>query len=140
MHLLKGTFVLKIVAFACAIATYFYIHNEMYRLKPAVTDPSYKLIKLTAKTLPLKARLASEPPEGYQIAADEVTTKPDHVIVIGPEALLNEAYTAETAIIDISESTGTVTKRIPLESVAGTHLTGEPYLVEVTIPIRKIKE
>ena len=53
---------------------------------------------------------------------------------------MEEADTAETALVDVSENTKTVTKKIPLESVAGIHLAGEPYSVEVTIPIEKAAE
>jgi hypothetical protein len=59
------------------------------------------------------------------------------VIVIGPEALLEEADTAETALVDVSENTKSVTKKIPLESVSGIHLAGEPYIIEATVPIEK---
>ncbi len=140
MKLLKGTFVLKIAALACAVVTYFYIYNELYRAQTRVADPSYKLIKLTAKTLPLKVRFASEPPAGYKLLVDQVKTNPARVTVIGPEALLEEAFNAETALIDLSENTATVVKKIPIESVAGIHLAGEPHLVEVTVPIQKLEE
>ena len=93
--------------------------------------------KRTAKKLPVKARLATAPPEGHQVLMDQIAAVPAQVIVIGPEALLEEAETAETALIDVSENTRTVTKKIPLESVAGIHLAGEPYQVEVTVPIEK---
>jgi YbbR domain-containing protein len=139
MKLLKGSFLLKTLALFSAIVMYVFIHNEMYNIRTTGTDPSYKLLKLTAKSLPLKVRLGTEPPEGYQIVEDQVAATPSHVIVIGPEALLEEAGSAETALIDVSESTKTVTKRIPLESVAGTHLTGAPYTVEVVVPIRKVE-
>lgn len=139
MKLLKGSFFLKALALLSAIVTYVFIHNELYNIRNTATDPSYKLFKLTAKSLPLKVRLGTEPPEGYQIIEDQVIANPSRVIVIGPEALLEEAGSAETALIDVSESTKTVNKRIPLESVAGTHLTGAPYIIEVVVPIRKIE-
>ena len=59
--------------------------------------------------------------------------------MVGPEALLEEASSAETALVDMSENTKTSVKKIPLESVAGIHLSGEPYLVDVTVPIEKIE-
>ncbi len=139
MKLLQGSFFLKIAALVFAIISYTYIRNEIRHTEKKVSDPSYKLIKLTAKSLPLKLRLDSSPPEGYRILEDKVMTQPTHVIVIGPEALLEEAYTAETRILDVSESTKTVVKKIPLENVAGISLSGEPYLVEVTVPIEKIE-
>lgn len=140
MKLLKGTLILKIAALICAVATYFYIYNELSNeAQSRGSDPSYKLIKLTAKSLPLKERFAAEPPAGYKLLMDGVKILPAKVTVIGPEALLDEAFSAETALIDLSENTTTVTKRIPIESVAGIHLAGEPYLVEVTVPIQKIE-
>ncbi len=140
MKLLKGTFVLKIAALVCAVATYFYIHNELDRARSQSPDPSYKLFKFTAKSLPVKVRFASEPPAGYKLLMDQVKTNPAQVTVIGPEALLNDALNAETALIDLSENTTTVVKRIPLESVAGVHLAGESDRVEVTVPIQKLEE
>ena len=133
------SWVLKVSSLFLAVGTYFYIHNEMYQIEKKVPDPSYKLIKLTAKKLPLKVRLATVPPEGYRILMDQVSSNPPQVIVVGPEALLEEASTAETALIDVSESTKTFTRKIALESVAGIHLSGDPYLVEVTVPIEKVE-
>ena len=139
MNLLKGSFFLKVLALISALIAYFYIHNEVYNVKESVTDPSYKLIKLTAKKLPLKVRLATEPPDGYQIVEQGVVASPTQVIVIGPEALLEDAQSAETALVDVSENTHTATKKIPLESVSGIHLAGEPFLVDVTVPVKKIE-
>jgi len=143
MNLLKGTAFLKIAALVVAVMAYFYIHGEIENTekeKKVVSDPSYKLIKLTAKNLPVKVRLESPAPEGYRILEDQVSTTPSQVIVIGPEALLEEARTAETAIVDVSNNTRTATKKIPLESVAGVHLSGQPYLVDVKVPIEKLPE
>ena len=139
MKLLKGTLILKSLSLVMALATYFYIHHNIETAeKKTTTDPSYRLIKLTAKSLPIKARLETQPPDGYRILEIGVTVSPAQVMVVGPEALLDEALTAETSIVDISESTKTVTKRIPLESVSGIHLTGQPYMIEVAVPIEKI--
>lgn len=140
MNLLKGSWVLKALAVLAAVLTYYLIHHEMNNLRKGVSDPSYKLIKLTAEHLPVKVRLATTPPEGYRILADQVVSSPARVIVIGPEALLSEASSAETALVDVSESTKTFSKELPLESVAGVHLGGKPYLVRVTVPIEKSEE
>lgn len=139
MNLLKGSWVLKVLALVFALLTYFYIHNEIENSARTAPDPSYKLIKLTAKNLPVKVRLATTPPEGYRIVDDQVTTVPKEVIVVGPEALLEEASNAETALVDVSEFTKTASKKIPLESVAGIHLTDNSYLVDVVVPIEKIE-
>ncbi len=139
MNLLKGSFFLKLAALIAAIATYFYIHHEIdIAEKKNTTDSSYRLLKLTAKNLSVKPRLETVPPDGYRIMADRVTVSPAMVLVVGPEALLDDAMTAETSIVDISENTKTVTKRIPLESVAGIHLTGQSQMIDVTVPIEKI--
>ena len=141
MNLLKGSFLLKLAALAVALLIYFYIHHEItVTEKTNATDASYKLIKLTAKTLPVKVRLETTPPDGYRILEDQVTVSPTQVTVIGPEALLENALTAETAIVDVSENTKTVNKRIPLESVAGIPVAGQSTTLEVTVPIEKIPE
>ena len=139
--MLRGSIFLKIFALAAAVTTYYYIHNEIKSAeKKEVSDPSYELIKLTAKSLKVNVRLETAAPEGYRVLENKVSTKPAMAIVVGPEALLERALSAETAIVDIGESTRTVVRKIPLESVAGIHLTGEPYYVEVTIPIEKIEK
>ena len=142
MNLLKGSWVLKLAALVSAVLTYLYINGEITttETEKKVSDPSYKLIKLTAKNLPVKVRLATAPPDGYRILADQVSTQPSRVVVVGPEALLEEASIAETALIDISENTKTTTKKIPLESIAGIPLAGTPYLVDVTVPLEKLEE
>ncbi len=142
MKLLKGTFLLKVIALVFAVLGYFYIHNEIRNaeMEKGATDSSYKLLKLTAKTLPVKLRLETSPPDGYRIVDSKVSTDPSRVTVIGPEALLDESSVAETAILDTSENTKTLVKRIPLESVGGIHITGDPYFIEVTVPIEKIAE
>ncbi len=139
MKLLKGTFFLKFAALLMAIATYFYIHREIETTeKKSTTDASYRLIKLTAKNLPVKVRLETQPPDGYRIIEDRVLVSPAEVMVIGPEALLETASAAETTLVDISESKRTVVKKVPLESVAGNHLTGRPHMIEVTVPIEAV--
>ena len=139
MNLLKGSWLLKLAALIAALVGYFYIHSEITNTeKNNATDASYKLIKLTAKALSVKVRLETLPPEGYRIVEDQVTVSPTQVTVIGPEALLEDALTAETAIVDVSESTKTVTKKIPIETVAGIFVTGQSTTVEVTVPIEKI--
>jgi YbbR domain-containing protein len=142
MNMLKGSFLLKVTALLAAVMTYFYIRNEIASQERSNTsaDASYKLIKLTAKVLPVKVRLETTPPDGYRILEDEVTVNPAQVTVIGPEALLETAWTAETAIVDISENTRTVNKRMPIESVAGIHIAGQATTVEVTVPIEKLPE
>ena len=140
MNLLKGSAFLKIMALAAAIPAYFYIRNEIAHTEQKnISDPSYKLIKLTAKSLSVKVRLETSPPEGYRILDDRVAISPDHIVVIGPEALLESAQTAETAIVDVSETTKTINKKIPIESVAGIHLAGQSYTVDVTVPVEKIE-
>ena len=143
MNMLRGPFFLKVSAVLFAVITYFFIHNEIRngeKEKKTLSDPSYKLIKLTAKRLPVNVRLASSPPEGFRILTQGVTTQPSHVLVVGPEALLEGAQSANTALIDVSETAKTVVKRIPLESVAGIPLSGDPTVVEVTVPIEKIED
>ncbi|OIO39191.1 MAG: hypothetical protein AUJ72_01215 [Candidatus Omnitrophica bacterium CG1_02_46_14] len=140
MNLLKGSLVLKIAALIAALLTYFYITQEINNAdkEKKISDPSYKLIKLTAKKLPVKVRLATAPPDGYKLLADQVLTQPSEIVVVGPEALLEEVSVAETALVDIGENTKTTVKKIPLESVAGIPLSGTPYTVDVTVPLEKI--
>lgn len=142
MNLLKGSWVLKLAALIAAALTYFYINGEITTIEneKKVLDPSYKLIKLTTKNIPVKVRIATVPPKGYRVLEDQVTPQPLQVVVVGPEALLDEASTAETALVDVSENTKTMTRKIPLESVAGIHMSGTPYLVDVTVPIERIEE
>jgi len=139
MNLLKGSFFLKFAAFVVAVLTYFYIHNEIRSIEEQnAADPSYKLIKLTAKSVPVKVRLNPVVPTGYRALQDQMTVSPQMITVIGPEALFEDAQGAETSRVDVSEYTKTVTKRVPLESVSGIHVVGEPMTVDVTIPIEKI--
>ncbi len=141
MNMLKGSALLKLTALLVAVMTYYYIRNEIAsQERSSAADASYKLIKLTAKVLPVKARLETAPPNGYRILEDEVTVSPSEVTVIGPEALLETSWTAETSIVDVSDNTKTVIKRLPIESVAGIHIAGQSTTVEVTVPIEKIPE
>ena len=139
MNLLKGSLFLKLAALVVAILTYFFIHNEINSMdKENAADPSYKLLKLTATTLPVKVRLDPALPTGYRVQTDQVVVEPTVITVIGPEALFEDPQVAETSMLDVSEYTKPVTKRVPLESVAGVHVTGEPLQVTVTVPIEKI--
>ena len=138
MNLLKGPFVLKVGALAMAFLCYFMIRAEIARNEAKISnDPSYKLIKLTAKSLPVNVRIESTPPPGYSIDEDGIVVNPPSIVAIGPEALLDSASTAQTAIIDVGKITKTLTRKIPVESIAGIHIAGSPYAVEVTVPIRK---
>lgn len=139
MNLLKGTTFLKLIALVVALLTYWYIQNEIGgRERERAVDPSYKLIKLTAKNLPVKVRFETAPPEGYRVLEDQIVVTPPQVTAIGPEAMLEEAVYAQTSSVDVSEYTKTVTKQVPLESVSGIHLVGEPYLVIATVPIERV--
>ena len=136
----RKTGFLQIAALVLAVLTYYFIQTELRSKEKERNnpDPSYKLIKLTAQNIPVKARIAGGPAEGYRVMVDEVAVHPDHVIAIGPEALLQEASSCETALVDASEHTKTFTRSVPLESVAGIHLSGKEYLVDVTVPIQSV--
>lgn len=129
---------LVLVALALAAISYFYMNYSLKSDKVRIQDQSYKLLRMTAKRVPVKVRFASTPPQGYRLDLDRVVTIPKDVMIIGPDALLSEKVSAETAIIDVSQTTRKITKAIPLESVAGIHLAGEPSLVEVVIPVEKL--
>lgn len=129
---------LWIVALFLAVTTYYYIRDLQEDRARSPIDPSYKLIKLTAKSVPIKVRFASNPPQGYRLIEEKVVVDPSTVVVIGPEALLEEASFAETSILDISRTNRKLFKDIPLESVAGIRLGGESYKVDVVVPIEKI--
>jgi YbbR domain-containing protein len=135
----KNDWLLGIIALFLAVITYYYVLEGIHRAEMKTYDPSYELIKLTAKTVPIKVRFASNPPEGYRLIPAKVDISPPTLVVIGPEAILEKASSAETAIIDISQTTKKTVKRIPIESVAGFHLSGEDYYVDVVIPIEKIE-
>lgn len=135
----KHSLPLLVVSLVLAVITYLYINDSLKRDQRKPQDPSYKLIKLTAKSVPVKVRFTSNPPEGYRLISEMVTVNPSRLVVIGPEALLEGTSSAETAIMDISQSTRKIIKAIPIESVAGIHLAGEPYLVEVVVPIEQLQ-
>lgn len=139
MNLLKGSFFLKIIAFVLSVLTYFYIHDMLDRSERKPADPSYKLFKPMASNVPVRVRVATSPPEGYRIVTDQVTANPAKVFAIAPEVMLESNPGAETVLVDVSQNTSTVVKKIPLDNIAGIPLTGEPYYVEVTIPIEKSK-
>jgi len=128
-----------VIALILAVITYSYVNHAIRRGAQQFQDPSYRLIKLTAKTVPVKVRFASSPPEGYRLLTERVKVTPSQITIIGPEALLDETSSAETAILDISQTTRKITKAIPLESVAGIHLSGKPQIVEVTVPIERLE-
>lgn len=128
-----------LIALALAAITYAYL-NRMIQKTAESQDSSYKLIKLTAKTVPVHVRVASSAPAGYRIIDQRITVEPARVTVVGPEALLEDTSVAETAIIDVGQATHKIIKSIPLESIAGVHLGGEPMFVDVTIPIEKLEE
>lgn len=130
---------LWVIALALAIITYSYANQSIQKSKIKLTDPSYKLLKLTAKTVPITVRFASTPPEGYKLLTGRVSTTPETVTLIGPEALLDETDRADTAIIDISQSTKKTIRVVPIETVAGLKIGGDPILIEVSIPIEKIE-
>lgn len=135
----KGDLALPLAALVLAVTTYWYAQDTIRRSRSERYDPSYKLIKLTAKSVPVKVRFASNPPDGYRLLLEKVTADPPRIVVIGPEALLEGASSAETAILDISQSQKRTIKKIPVESVAGIHLAGEPYTIEVTVPIEEME-
>lgn len=139
MRKAQTKWMIALLSFVVAVITYFFANNEVVRTTQA-TDPSYKLIKPIAKKLPVKVRLVSSTPDGYRLIEDGISTRPAEVIVIGPEAMLEAASTVETALLDISEAKQTVRRSVQLDRVAGMHLSGDPYLIEVVIPIEPVAQ
>ncbi len=135
----KGDRGILLMALVLAVTTYAYLSDAIRKDSAEGRDPSYRLLKLTATSVPVKVRLASNPPEGYRLLQERVNVDPKRIVVIGPEALLEKTTSAETSIIDIGQSTKKIERDIPLESVAGVHLSGEPQTVKVEIPIEKLE-
>lgn len=130
---------LMIIALVLACFTYVYINDSLKKTESRPPDASYRLIKMTAKSVPVKVRFSSSPPQGFKLIPERVTVQPEKITLIGPEALLEETIFAETSIIDTSQATKKFAKAVQLESVGGYQLYGEPYMVEVTVPIDKLE-
>jgi YbbR domain-containing protein len=62
-------------------------------------------------TVPVQARFASNPPEGYQVTATEV--RPPRVQVSGPESRVRALAPAETDPLDISRNYGQLQFQVP---------------------------
>ncbi|OGW90998.1 MAG: hypothetical protein A3D28_01870 [Omnitrophica bacterium RIFCSPHIGHO2_02_FULL_63_14] len=139
MNLLKGSWVLKVAALVLAVVTYFFINKDMMDKQRQAIDPSYKLLKMTSRNLEVRVRIASSPPSGYRIPQGSIRVEPGRLLVVGPEALLEDAV-VETSLIDVSEAVKPFKRRVPLESVAGIRVSGDPYTAEVMVPIEKIPE
>lgn len=129
---------LKILALVLAIATWFYISQELTKLKNeeerAIIDMLH--YKVISKKLPVQLMIVGEARKEYKVIMENVTVQPETIIVIGPKNILDEVNYARTVPIDISEYTKDINKDIALAPIArGIRL--KNTFVKVFIPIAK---
>jgi YbbR domain-containing protein len=132
---------LKILSLILAIMTWFYVSNELAKIKSEEEEAIFSMLhyEVISKALPIKLTIIGEAREGYKINEGGITLDPENCVVIGPDNILNNVSLARTIPIDVSEYTQDINKQISLAPIAkGISLKGN--FVNVYIPIVKIDE
>ena len=133
---------LKILALVLAVATWFYISQELTNLKNEEERAIINMLhyEVVSKKLPVQLTIVGEAREEYKVIMEKVTVQPETIIVVGPKNILDEVNYARTVPIDISEYTKDVNKDVALAPIArGIRL--KDTFVKAFIPIaRELKE
>ncbi|HEY8487949.1 MAG TPA: CdaR family protein [Thermaerobacter sp.] len=104
-------------------------------LEPLTVQVTVPVVFMPRKTVPVQARLAGTPAEGFEIG--NITIEPAEVTVRArEERLLQDLEFLQTEPVDIGGLDETVTREVPLAVPEGIVLAGGPRAVRVTVEIR----
>lgn len=130
---------LKIGSLLLALVMWFYIVNELNKGSEFDRQFLNKVLPsqgIVAKKLPIKALLIGSPRWGFTADPRKAVIVPEYCIVVGTKDLLSKIRYAYTTPIDISQTTKSFTKSVPLNPIApGIYM--EETLVQVTVPIER---
>lgn len=129
---------LKILSLLLAIATWFYVYQELAKLKSEKEKAIIDMLQydVVTKRLPVQLTLVGELKSEYEIKTDGITIDPAYCVVIGPEIILQDVKTARTVPINLNEYTKDINREVLLAPIAeGISL--KDFSVKVYIPILK---
>ena len=79
--------------------------------------------QLSYKTVPVRAAITGTPDPGYTI--DAITVEPSTITVVGGPQALRTVDAADTQTIDLSDSTATLTRLVPIRVPDGVSVAGD---------------
>ena len=135
-----GPLVVDLSPFGIGASTYFF-QKEMISTLPkdvSVTSitPSYVAVRIekeVSRSLPITPILKGRPARGYHV--DRYSMSDKEAELIGPTSLVDRTDFLETAPIDISGATKSVTKQVPIRLPAPSTRLSKTEPVTVTIHI-----
>jgi YbbR domain-containing protein len=138
----SNNILMKIIALFLAVATWFYVHEEIVKVSnknvvpAAAVYPRYG--SLVQKVLYVKAIFIGQPPDGYHLDVAKVKVDPEYIVVAGPSDVFKSVSQLETEPIDISQMKRATISDVRLAPVAPS-VEVDRLKVKVTIPIVKLE-
>jgi len=127
---------LKILTLILAVGTWFYINNELTKIRIEEEKAIFSMLHydVISKKLPIQVTIVGKTLPGYEIKTEGIKVVPNTCVVIGPENVLKTVDIARTVPVDISEYTQDIRKELMLAPIA-SGLELKDYSVKVEIPI-----
>ena len=129
----------KIITFALAIATWFYvfdvINKDSFPQKTESAESVFSRYKFIVKDIPVKPVFFGKSPEGYRVVLDKVKIEPERISVFGPEDIIGSIDEIRTDKINLSEYTRSVQLNLGLSSDID-FLDLDEQIVDIYLPIK----
>lgn len=131
----------KIITFALAIATWFYVFDvvdrDSFSQKKESAETVFSRYKFIVKDVPVKPVFFGKSPEGYRVVFDKIKIEPEKVSIFGPEDIIADVDELRTDKINLGEYTRSVQLNLGLNSDADL-LNLDDKIVDIYIPIKTI--
>jgi len=129
----------KIITFALAIATWFYIFDVVNRdpfpQKQETVETVFSRYKFIVKDVPVKPLFFGKSPEGYRVVFDKVKVEPERISVFGPEDIIGNIDEIRTDKINLGEYTRSVQLNLGVSSDIDL-LDLQNQTVDIYLPIK----
>ncbi|MFC1570351.1 CdaR family protein [Candidatus Omnitrophota bacterium] len=138
-NIIFNNFWAKIIAFALAVATWFYVfdvvNKDGFPQKKETVEDVFSRYRFVVKEVPIKPVFYGKSPEGYQVVFDKVKLEPSKISIFGPEDIIQNVEELSTDKVNLSEYTRSVQLKLGVHSnVRMFDL--EDQIVDLYLPIK----
>jgi YbbR domain-containing protein len=137
-RIITNNFWAKVVTFAVAVATWFYVFDLMnsdpYQHRRESAEKMLSDFNFSLKEVPIKPVFYGRPPRGYRVLFDKVKVEPEKMTIFGPKVALDQVEELRTDRIDVREYTTSVQLRLGLSSDV-KYINLDNKVVDVYLPV-----
>lgn len=138
-NIIFNNFWAKIIAFALAVATWFYVfdvvNKDGFPQKKETVEDVFSRYKFVVKEVPVKPVFYGKSPEGYRVVFDKVKVEPSKISIFGPEDIIESVEELSTDKVNLAEYTRSVQLKLGVHSNAKM-LDLEDQVVDLYLPIK----